>query len=591
MRGESSDRQALLVCESLYPSARRLCQFRCRLAPVSCRTGVISHPWERWPGQTRPTRSGGAFSGSSYLYLEDSCLPAAGDRESPSARALARAKLSASPLQPPPRRSVFRAESGGRRVPAFVWEIAIAVAAYLVYEAARFVAVGSYPTALGHAHQVVALERHLDLNVEGGVQRAFLNSPLLPVLNYVYLAAQNLVLPASLVLLYRLNRTTYRTLRNTLLATWLLSLPVYALYPAAPPRLAGLGIVDTVSTGSPLKLEAGTTTSLFNQFAAVPSLHVGFAFAIGIALAAALRNPILRVAALHVGPGHAADRRRDRQPLRLRRDHRRGDHRPPATASTGSSRPAGPRAAASRRTRSPRAGRSTRGRARVAPARRRLRSRCERHAAGAGRVAGNLGTPPGREGRRPDRFSTAIWKEPEPGGARGQPGGRRPGRPERARRTRQGDLRLRRGGRGVVGAAPGARLGRRPSARTSPTRAVAVPRRGSASAAIGSTLLEVRQSRMPCYKLGLRMDDPRFLRAFAQADRPGAYLAIVREGDVGAGDAVEIAHRPDHDAPWRSCTRALLQEHRLPPELLAPELMPRWRAFVLERTGALDQAR
>ena len=198
--------------------------------------------------------------------------------------------------------SLLRTEPGGRRVPAFVWEIAIAVAAYLVYEAARFVAVGSYPTALAHAHQVVALEQSLHLDVEGGVQDAFLHSPLLTVLNYVYLAAQNLVLPASLVLLYRLNRTTYRTLRNTLLATWLLSLPVYALYPAAPPRLAGLGIVDTVSTGSPLKLEGGTTTSLFNQFAAVPSLHVGFAFAIGIALAAALRNPILRVAALMWGP-------------------------------------------------------------------------------------------------------------------------------------------------------------------------------------------------------------------------------------------------------------------------------------------------
>ena len=197
---------------------------------------------------------------------------------------------------------MFRAQPGGRRVPAFVWEIAIAIAAYLVYEAARFVAVGSYPTALVHAHQVVSLERDLNLNVEGGVQRAFLHSPVLPVLNYVYLAAQNLVLPASLVLLYRLNRATYKTLRNTLLATWLLSLPVYALYPAAPPRLAGLGIVDTVSTGSPLKLEGGTTTSLFNQFAAVPSLHVGFAFAIGIALAAALRNPILRVAALMWGP-------------------------------------------------------------------------------------------------------------------------------------------------------------------------------------------------------------------------------------------------------------------------------------------------
>jgi hypothetical protein len=201
-----------------------------------------------------------------------------------------------------PTPAVLSSDSGRRAVPGFVREIAIAIAAYLVYEAARFVAVGSYPTALAHAHDIVDLERSLHIDVEGGVQRAFLDSPLIHVLNYVYLAAQNLVLPLSLVALYRLNRRVYRVLRNTLLATWLLSLPVYALYPAAPPRLSGMGIVDTVSTGSPMKLESGTTTSLFNQFAAVPSLHVGFAFAIGIALAAALRNPLLRVAALLWGP-------------------------------------------------------------------------------------------------------------------------------------------------------------------------------------------------------------------------------------------------------------------------------------------------
>jgi len=110
--------------------------------------------------------------------------------------------------------------------------------------------------------------------------------------------------------------------------------------------------------------------------------------------------------------------------------------------------------------------------------------------------------------------------------------------------------------------------------------------------AIGSTLLEVRQSRMPCYKLGLRMDDPRFLRTFAQADRPGAYLAILREGDVVAGDAVEIVHRPAHDITVALMHRALLQDHDLLSQLLAaPELMPKWRAFVLERTGALDDGR
>jgi MOSC domain-containing protein YiiM len=108
--------------------------------------------------------------------------------------------------------------------------------------------------------------------------------------------------------------------------------------------------------------------------------------------------------------------------------------------------------------------------------------------------------------------------------------------------------------------------------------------------AVGSALLEVRQSRMPCFKLGLRMGDPRFVRAFAQADRPGAYLAIVREGDVGAGDAVEVVHRPDHDVTVRLMHRALLHDRALLTELLAaPELMPVWRQFVLDSTVSRRQ--
>ena len=69
------------------------------------------------------------------------------------------------------------------RRPPFLREIGIAIVAYLIYEAARVLTAGSYPIAYDHAQQVVALERHLNLNVEGGVQRAFLDSPLITVLN------------------------------------------------------------------------------------------------------------------------------------------------------------------------------------------------------------------------------------------------------------------------------------------------------------------------------------------------------------------------------------------------------------------------
>lgn len=61
---------------------------------------------------------------------------------------------------------------------------------------------------------------------------------------------------------------------------------------------------------------------------------------------------------------------------------------------------------------------------------------------------------------------------------------------------------------------------------------------------IADAVFEVCQPRTPCYKLGLRMDDPKFPRRFSVARRPGAYLRIVEEGSVGAGDTIEVLERP-----------------------------------------------
>jgi MOSC domain-containing protein YiiM len=63
---------------------------------------------------------------------------------------------------------------------------------------------------------------------------------------------------------------------------------------------------------------------------------------------------------------------------------------------------------------------------------------------------------------------------------------------------------------------------------------------------VGSTVLEVAQPREPCFKLGIRMGTAAFKDRFAEADRPGVYLRIVEEGDVGAGDTIEVVHRPEH---------------------------------------------
>jgi MOSC domain-containing protein YiiM len=100
--------------------------------------------------------------------------------------------------------------------------------------------------------------------------------------------------------------------------------------------------------------------------------------------------------------------------------------------------------------------------------------------------------------------------------------------------------------------------------------------------AVGSTLLEVAQPRLPCFKLGIRMGDPHFVKRFGQAGRPGAYLRIVEEGDVGEGDAVEVVERPDHAVSMRLAAHAVLVDRSRLPELLeAPKLLPDWREWIV----------
>jgi membrane-associated phospholipid phosphatase len=85
------------------------------------------------------------------------------------------------------------------------------------------------------------------------------------------------------------------------IATWLIAVPVFALFPVAPPRLAELGLVDTVSEQAAVEL-TGRSTLFYNELAAVPSLHVGFAVAVCIAFALALRRPWAKTLALLWGP-------------------------------------------------------------------------------------------------------------------------------------------------------------------------------------------------------------------------------------------------------------------------------------------------
>jgi MOSC domain-containing protein YiiM len=108
--------------------------------------------------------------------------------------------------------------------------------------------------------------------------------------------------------------------------------------------------------------------------------------------------------------------------------------------------------------------------------------------------------------------------------------------------------------------------------------------------AVGTSLLEVAQPRLPCFKLGLRMGDPRFLKRFAAAGRPGAYLRVVHEGDIGAGDQIDVVSRPDHGVTSALVSRAVLREPQLlSAALQAPELPAGLRGWMQERAGSVPE--
>jgi len=97
---------------------------------------------------------------------------------------------------------------------------------------------------------------------------------------------------------------------------------------------------------------------------------------------------------------------------------------------------------------------------------------------------------------------------------------------------------------------------------------------------VGTTLLEVVQPRLPCFKLGLRMGDPLFVKRFGRASRPGAYLRILTEGELGAGDAIAVERDAgqDHGVSVRLVSDAILNDPRLVPQALAaPQLIPKLR--------------
>lgn len=92
---------------------------------------------------------------------------------------------------------------------------------------------------------------------------------------------------------------------------------------------------------------------------------------------------------------------------------------------------------------------------------------------------------------------------------------------------------------------------------------------------IGTTLLEVTSPRIPCRTFQAFWDVPQLVKRFTQRGTPGAYLRVLTEGVISAGDTVQVVHRPEHEVTIGRALELLTTEQNQLTELApAVESLP-----------------
>ncbi len=172
-------------------------------------------------------------------------------------------------------------------------------AAYLAYRLVRGMVEGDAGAAFQHARDLIQIERTMHFFVEPSVQAWASGSHLLMgVASWLYVNAQTSVTLAALVYLYLRHNRSFYFVRNMFMIAMGIALVAYTVFPTAPPRfMPEWGFIDSVSdfTGLHVSHASASMTSLFNPYAAVPSMHVAFALMIGWPLARLVRPRALRV--------------------------------------------------------------------------------------------------------------------------------------------------------------------------------------------------------------------------------------------------------------------------------------------------------
>ena len=176
-------------------------------------------------------------------------------------------------------------------------EAATAVALYGVYELVRGFGGEDWTAARLHTADIVGVERSLGIFWERGIQAASASVPgLANVLGVLYISLHFVVTIVFLVWVHRRRPDAFAAVRTTLVVATGLALAGYLTFPAAPPRLAGLGFTDTVTKSAKVNLSSDLLGALYNPIAAVPSLHFGYALLVGAGVAMLAKRRWVRIA-------------------------------------------------------------------------------------------------------------------------------------------------------------------------------------------------------------------------------------------------------------------------------------------------------
>jgi hypothetical protein len=181
-------------------------------------------------------------------------------------------------------------------------EIVLVVGVYSLYDVSRYLVEGDHDGAVSHGLAIFHFEQRIGLDPEHALNRLFSAHLLLALpADYIYATLHYIVTPLVLIWMWRRHSASYSQARTILLVTTVFGLAVFSLLPVAPPRLLP-GFIDTMareahygwwSTDASAPRGFGGAT---NSFAAMPSLHVGWALWSGWQIVTHARHRLARLA-------------------------------------------------------------------------------------------------------------------------------------------------------------------------------------------------------------------------------------------------------------------------------------------------------